>query len=635
MINLKNLTPTVQAQLQGINAQDVGASAHVARVIADTVAQADVHVVPGANPYVGAAALAKHLADTGAIKDLAGSAVMLEASQRLSRAAAEYGAFMARVEQAFGGAAVGGVDKAQVARVAGFVAGPGGDLAATLAAPLHHQTWLATTSTWAVDLTANPGALKPGMEGRSKVGKDGLQTAYDVAGRSGLIDFNVARDEARAAQGEGGKQLYRQLLDDGRRGTLAAQQAVVHYFEKGAIPSPQNARLAAQTLSNPAEAKVPGLLLDKGAKAAIKAMGRELSQALQAFDTARPGADQAKVLWEQFPNARGLAETEQLFWLQYDLSKGEGQKTGKQARKFADLSPENQIQNVRSTVVGLLGLLEADDLLRGIISGERKLTPELGELLQAHLDQASQQAIQIGNGQGDYALASSVHARAVATQQLVQVLAFAKEGFGISYTEDQATKIFSTLFRAAKESGDVYGQEGASAASKVGVKYVGELMTALFPGKKGDLAAFGHGLIADQSFQVMADLMGKIGTPWNGDGQGLKEAIGRDYKDNWGIEDILKIPGNGRKYSNEELFGYYGVMTMLNNTWASQQAGRAIEETAAGKDDSRVLSDKRGGVYQPYLFMLKGLNNTVETGLRIAQDAMEAGKKAGTLDRPE
>jgi hypothetical protein len=636
-MTINKLTEAVRTQLgQQVDAADIGAGANVAKVLAQVVAESgELGDGQRANPYTGAARLGEALFQSGAIKDLADGAVLLEATQRLSRAAKIQGDFIASVDAALSAEPAAELKPGQLDKLIGVLSGPGGDLGATLSAERQHQTFLVSASTWGVDIGEHPEALKPGSAGKLKAEKKELNTQYDVSGRTGLIDFNVLRDNARASSNDEGKQPFRRALDDARRGTQAAQQAVAYYFKEGAVPSPGNARLAAQTLADPLAQGAPALLLDKDSRTALVALLRQANEALRAFESERPRtAEQAKAIWDRFPNARGLAETEQLFWLQYDLGKQEHQKTGKSARKFNDLSPDNQVQNLRSTVVALLGSLDADNLLRGVLNGSTKLTPELGELLQAHLDQASQQAIQAANGQGDYALASAIHARAVATQQLVQILAFGHE-FGRHYSEDQAAKIFTALYDAAKEAGDRYGmggpEGGASGASKVAVKHIGNVLEAMFPERKGDFGKWGHQLLDESSFTTELQMMEKLGIHFDGDGEAFKTAIGTTYKDNWGIADILKIIGVGRQFSDEELFGFYGIMTTLNNTWASQQGGRAIEETAAGKDDSRVQSDKRGGVYQPYLFMLKLLNNAVETGLRMSQDHMEGLKKAGIL----
>lgn len=640
--NIDSLTTALRTQLgdKKIEAQDAGAGAHVARAIATTIARNTDQIAKAdrQNPYSAARQLADALFKSGAIADLADTAVVQEAAQRLARSEAIHAEFDAQLEARFGKAtSIGTPSEGAIAKLGSSLSGPVGNIGATLAARMSHQTWVAAGSTWAVNLEAHPEAAKQGLQGEAKLRRDQLNTQYDVAGRTTFEDFNVLQEDARAASNDAGKTTFRIAVEDARRGTNASLQAVAHYFQTGAIPTPGNARLAAQVLADPlANAGTGSILLDPESRGTLANIGHELTVALRAFEAAPPqSADEAKAFWEQHPVARDLAATEQMFWLAYDLDKSEGQKTGKSAKKFIELTPENQIQNVRSTLTGLLGVLDADDLLRGVLFGKQQLTPELGEILQAHLDQASQQAILTANAQGDYALASAISAKAVSEQQLIQIVVFAREAFGKSFTEAEANDLFQVLYRSAKESSDKYGQGGpdggASGASKIGVKYIGELLGALFPGQKKDWAKHGTELLGASSFDTEVALMHKMGIPYDGDGESLKRAIGEAYKDNWGIDDILKIPAKGRKFNDDELFAFYGMMTLLNNTWGSQQPSRSIEETVAGKDDSRVNADKRGGVWRSYLYMLKGLNDPKETGLRIAQDHMEAGKKAGTL----
>ncbi|MCC7382084.1 MAG: hypothetical protein IT384_09650 [Deltaproteobacteria bacterium] len=645
-MKLTETTAALRAQVADLKTTNETAVPHVAGLIK----QAALDQVQGktANPFATAAALGKEAITVGSPKELANAAILQSAVQRLEESAQTYQGFLNKVERHFGKAEDVAITPKIGQEIAAGLNGPVGSFGGTFASRESHELWRALGATWAVNPDTHPDVLKPGVKSAAYVGRDGLDTTFEgISGRTLYVPISVLEENARTAENEAGKIPLRAALEGALRGQQAARNTVAFMaLDPNGLASPTNPRFAAQMLQDPFQKGgiQASLLLSTDAERALRSVGKKLSDAVRAFDSNPPkNAEEMAAFWKSWPEAQRHANVEQLFFLQYDLGKQTDKKTGINAKKLEALSPDLQMQNVRSEVQAIIGALEANELMKSALSGKLELTQQLGEILQNHLDQVSQQAIRTANEQGDYPLASALHARAVADQELLQLMVFSQR-FGVKLTQAQAEKAHDVLYRAAKTSSDNYGfggpEGGAGGASKIGVGFAGELLeaifskdelAAMFPKEKHkDAQALATRLIGGSGYATIDAVLDRLGMPLEGTAQEHKNGIVAAHEKDWGIEELKRIPADGEVYQGKAALAFFAISQLLNDTWASQQASRAAEDIAAGKKGDRTDADARGGVYRSYLYML--LRQTpLEGRFRFAQDVMEAKKKTGTL----
>jgi hypothetical protein len=372
----------------------------------------------------------------------------------------------------------------------------------------------------------------------------------------------------------------------------------------------------------------------------LERTGYELARIREASD--RDAGDGAAIrqAFAQNELGRGALEAAQTMWVRYDQNKEKPRFAN--PKHFDELTPSTAVGNLPAVLGAIEGTRAAMNTLRGL--ADRGLEFIAGKpsnelfMLQHALEASGHWAL----GLKDNKQKNEVHSRVVALSSAAQTLALiGKRNDDFFARLPNVMEAFNPMLFAAGEEFYKEGGKGAKVAAKIALEHSPNILASLgFVEPKQGWIPHIKDLVARASIEDVAKVTEMFQrAPIAKTGEELREEFAVRYKnDEWFIGHITGANGEeklptakelaeaGKKpLSDDERRELSVIFFALNGTWIKGQPFRA------DGDRTRIMADKRDGVYDAYANLVGAKYDTSAAIYVVLKDLWEAVEKSRAL----